>query len=152
MKLRTEQLLADLESLNKLFTLKLKQMQFPNDYKYSKEHTWVKIENDTSLIGITEFAQSELGDIVYVDLPSAGAKFSKDEVFESVEAVKTTSDLFMPVSGEVIETNSLLKDKADLVNNEPYTNGWMIKVKLTNSAEMNSLLNAEMYNNLIGNN
>ena len=127
-------------------------MQFPNDYKYSKEHTWVKIENDTSLIGITEFAQSELGDIVYVDLPSVGAKFSNDEVFESVEAVKTTSDLIMPVSGEVIETNSLLKDKADLVNNEPYTNGWMIKVKLTNSAEMNSLLNAEMYNNLIGNN
>ena len=87
-----------------------------------------------------------------MDLPAAGAKFSKDEVFGSVEAVKTTSDLFMPVSGEVIETNSLLKDKADLVNNEPYTNGWMIKVKLTNSAEMNSLLNAEMYNNLIGNN
>ena len=89
-------------------------MQFPSDYKYSKEHTWLKVEGETATIGITEFAQSELGEIVYVDLPSIGAHFNKDEVFGSVEAVKTTSDLFMPVSGDVLEVNKTLLNKAEL--------------------------------------
>jgi glycine cleavage system H protein len=102
-------------------------MQFPNDYKYSKEHTWLKVDGETGTIGITEFAQSELGEIVYVDLPAVGKTFKKDEVFGSVEAVKTTSDLFMPVSGEVTEINTALKDNAPLVNTASFTDGWMIK-------------------------
>ena len=126
-------------------------MNFPNDYKYSKEHTWLKvIEGQTGLIGITEFAQSELGEIVYVDLPNVSSKFKKDEVFGSVEAVKTTSDLFMPANGEVIEINKSLKDNAPLVNSASYTEGWMIKVKLTNPSEIDSLLSSKDYQALIG--
>ena len=124
-------------------------MQFPSDYKYSKEHTWLKIEGQEALIGITEFAQSELGKIVYVDLPSIGARFNKDEVFGSVEAVKTTSDLFMPVSGDVLEVNKTLLNKAELVNSASYTEGWMIKIKLTNPTEAETLLNAEAYKTLV---
>lgn len=124
-------------------------MQFPNDYKYSKEHTWLKVEGETGIIGITEFAQSELGEIVYVDLPNIGKQFKKDEVFGSVEAVKTTSDLFMPVSGEIIELNSALKDHADYINSASFTDGWMIKIKLLNVAEVNQLLDAEPYKQLV---
>jgi glycine cleavage system H protein len=125
-------------------------MDFPNNLKYSKEHTWLLIEGDTGTVGITEFAQSELGEIVYVDLPSVGKQFKKDEVFGSVEAVKTTSDLFMPIGGEVIEINSALKDNAPLVNSASYTEGWMIKAKLLDIAEANELLDAEAYGNLVG--
>ena len=125
-------------------------MQFPSDYKYSKEHTWLKVEGPEALIGITEFAQSELGEIVYVDLPSVHAHFNKDEVFGSVEAVKTTSDLFMPVSGDVLEVNKTLLNKAGLVNSASYTEGWMIKIKLTNPTEAETLLNAEAYKTLVG--
>lgn len=98
-------------------------MQFPNELKYSKEHTWLLVEGNTGTIGITEFAQSELGEVVYVDLPSIGKSFKKDEVFGSVEAIKTVSDLFMPVSGEVIAFNTQLKDEPTLVNEESYTGG-----------------------------
>lgn len=125
-------------------------MEFPNDYKYSKEHTWLKLlDNQQALIGITEFAQSELGEIVYVDLPSVGKQFKKDEVFGSVEAVKTTSDLFMPVGGEVTEINTALKDNAPLVNSASFTDGWMIKIKLLDVAEANELLNSKAYSDLV---
>ena len=125
-------------------------MQFPSDYKYSKEHTWLKLlDNQQALIGITEFAQSELGEIVYVDLPSIGKQFKKDEVFGSVEAVKTTSDLFMPVSGEVLEINTKLKDNAPLVNTAFFTDGWMIKVKLLDNTETDTLLDAKSYESLV---
>ena len=123
-------------------------MQFPSDYKYSKEHTWLLVEGNTGTVGITEFAQSELGEIVYVDLPSVGKQFKKDEVFGSVEAVKTTSDLFMPISGEVIEVNTSLKDNAALVNTASYSEGWMIKIKVSNLDEPNTLLSAEQYKQL----
>lgn len=124
-------------------------MNFPSELKYSKEHTWVKIEGETGTIGTTEFAQSELGEIVYVDLPSIGKSYSKDEVFGSVEAVKTTSDLFMPVSGEIIETNAALKDNAALVNSAPFTEGWMIKIKILDPSEVASLLNADGYAGIV---
>lgn len=125
-------------------------MQFPNDYKYSKEHTWLKLlDNQQALIGITEFAQSELGEIVYVDLPSVGKQFKKDEVFGSVEAVKTTSDLFMPVGGEVTEINTALKDNAPLVNSASFTDGWMIKIKLLDVKEAEVLLDAKAYESLV---
>lgn len=125
-------------------------MQLPTDYKYSKEHTWLKVlDNNEALVGITEFAQSELGEIVYVDLPSIGKQFQKDEVFGSVEALKTTSDLFMPVSGEVIEVNTALKDNAPLVNSASFTDGWMIKIKLFNVSEADTLLDAQAYESLV---
>lgn len=125
-------------------------MQLPTDYKYSKEHTWLKVlDNNEALVGITEFAQSELGEIVYVDLPAVGKQFKKDEVFGSVEAVKTTSDLFMPVGGEVIEINTALKDNAPLVNSASFTDGWMIKIKLLNGSEADTLLDAQAYESLV---
>lgn len=124
-------------------------MQFPYDYKYSKEHTWLKVQGQEALIGITEFAQCELGEIVYVDLPSIGVHFNKDEVFGSVEAVKTTSDLFMPVSGEVIEINTALKNNAPLVNSASFTDGWMIKIKLLDAKEAETLLDAKAYESLV---
>ena len=125
-------------------------MDFPKDYKYSKEHTWLKVtEDNQALVGITEFAQSELGEIVYVDLPAVGKQFKKDEVFGSVEAVKTTSDLFMPVSGEIIEVNSALKDNAPLVNTASFTEGWMIKIRVLDTTEANSLLDAQAYESLV---
>lgn len=125
-------------------------MEFPNNLKYSKEHTWLLIEGETGTVGITEFAQSELGEIVYVDLPAVGKSFKQDEVFGSVEAVKTTSDLFMPISGEVIEVNTSLKDNAALVNTASYSEGWMIKIEVSNLDELNTLLLAEQYKQLTG--
>lgn len=125
-------------------------MEFPKDYKYSKEHTWLKVlDNEMALVGITEFAQSELGEVVYVDLPAVGRQFKKDEVFGSVEAVKTTSDLFMPISGEVIEVNASLKDNAPLVNSASFTEGWMIKIKMLNPSEAEALLDASAYEGLV---
>ena len=126
-------------------------MQFPNDLKYSKEHTWLRVEGDTGTIGITEFAQSELGEIVYVDLPSIGKSFKQDEVFGSIEAIKAVSDLFMPVSGEVIAFNTKLKDEPTLVNGESYTGGWMLKIKISNAEELSTLLSAEQYKEIAGN-
>jgi len=125
-------------------------MNFPKDYKYLKEHTWLKVlDNNEALVGITEFAQSELGEIVYVDLPSIGKQFKKDEVFGSVEAVKTTSDLFMPVSGDILEVNNTLLNKAELVNSASYTEGWMLKIKLTDATELDELLSSEAYQTLV---
>lgn len=125
-------------------------MQFPVEYKYSKEHTWLKPVGDSeALIGITEFAQSELGEIVYVDLPPIGQQFGKDQVFGSVEAVKTTSDLYLPASGEVLEVNPVLKEKADLVNTASFTDGWMLKVRLLRPEELNQLMDASAYERLV---
>lgn len=126
-------------------------MQFPNEVKYSKEHTWLLVEGDTGTIGITEFAQSELGEIVYVDLPSIGKSFKKDEVFGSIEAIKAVSDLFMPVSGEVIAFNTQLKDEPTLVNEKSFTEGWMLKIRITNAEELSTLLSAEQYKEIAGN-
>lgn len=124
-------------------------MNIPEELKYTKDHEWVKIEGDVATIGITDFAQSELGDIVYVDIDTVDETVDKDEVFGSVEAVKTVSDLFMPLTGEVIEFNEALEDEPELVNSEPYGAGWMIKVKISDTAQIENLLDAEAYKALI---
>jgi glycine cleavage system H protein len=125
-------------------------MNIPADLKYTKDHEWVKIEGDKATIGITHFAQSELGDIVYVDIDTVGDTLSKEEVFGSVEAVKTVSDLFMPVSGEVLEFNEALEDAPETVNSDPYGAGWMLKITVSDSSEIDSLLSPEDYKKLIG--
>lgn len=125
-------------------------MNVPSELKYTKDHEWVKIEGDVATIGITNFAQGELGDIVYVEVETEGDTLAKEAIFGTVEAVKTVSDLFMPVSGEIFEFNKGLEKNPELVNTDPYGKGWMIKVKLTDSSEMNSLLSAEQYKALIG--
>lgn len=124
-------------------------MNIPTELKYTKDHEWVKIEDGVATIGITDFAQGELGDIVYVDVDTLDDTLEVEEVFGSVEAVKTVSDLFMPLSGEVIEFNEALEDEPEMVNSDPYGNGWMIKVKLSDDSQIASLLNAEDYQELI---
>ncbi|MDV3677103.1 MAG: glycine cleavage system protein GcvH [Flavobacteriaceae bacterium] len=123
-------------------------MEFPNDLKYSKEHTWISVQGNTGTIGITEFAQSELGEIVYADLPNVGYSFQQDEVFGSVEAVKTVSDLFMPVSGKIIETNELLLKAPTLINDNPYKDGWLIKIEIKDITELENLLTSNQYKEL----
>lgn len=125
-------------------------MSIPTELKYSKEHEWVRVDGDTATIAITAFAQGELGDIIYVDIDTVGETIDKDGIFGTVEAVKTVSDLFMPVSGEVVEFNEALKDTPALVNGKPYEDGWMIKVKMSNPAEVDDLLDAAAYQALIG--
>jgi glycine cleavage system H protein len=125
-------------------------MNIPAELKYSKEHEWLRIDGDTATVGITSFAQGELGDIIYVDIDTVGETIAKDAIFGTVEAVKTVSDLFLPVSGEVIEFNEALKDKPELVNNDPYGEGWMVKIKISNPDEIASLLDAAGYQALIG--
>lgn len=120
-------------------------MSIPQELQYTKEHEWLKIEGDTATIGITDFAQSQLGDIVYVEIETLDEEIEGNEVFGSVEAVKTVSDLYMPVTGTVIEVNPALEDQPDLVNSDPYGEGWMIKVKITDGADMSSLLSADEY-------
>lgn len=126
-------------------------MNFKADLFYSKEHTWLRIDGNTGTIGITEFAQSELGEIVYADLPNIDYSFEQDKVFGSIEAIKTVSDLFMPVSGKVIATNKKLLQDPTLINSDPYGEGWMMKIEIANTAEINTLLNAAAYNKLTGN-
>ncbi|HMV14397.1 MAG TPA: glycine cleavage system protein GcvH [Chitinophagales bacterium] len=125
-------------------------MNIPAELKYSKEHEWLKVDGDTATIGITAFAQGELGDIIYVDIDCVGDNVEKNAIFGTVEAVKTVSDLYMPVSGEVLEFNEALKDKPDLVNSSPYGDGWMIKIRLSNPAEIDELLDAAGYQALVG--
>jgi len=125
-------------------------MSVPQNLKYTKDHEWVSVEGDIATIGITAFAQSELGDIVYVEIETEGETLDQEEVFGSVEAVKTVSDLFMPVSGEVLEFNSNLEANPELVNSDPYGEGWMVKVKLSNPSEVAGLLDAAGYSALIG--
>ncbi|WP_420551848.1 glycine cleavage system protein GcvH [Tenacibaculum aiptasiae] len=124
-------------------------MNIPTELKYTKDHEWVKIEDGVATIGITDFAQGELGDIVYVDVDTLDDTLEVEEVFGSVEAVKTVSDLFMPLSGEVIEFNEALEDEPEMVNSDPYGNGWMIKVKLSDDSQIANLLSAEDYQELI---
>jgi glycine cleavage system H protein len=125
-------------------------MNIPQNLKYTKDHEWVRVEGDVAVIGITDFAQHELGDIVYVEIETIGETLSQEEVFGSVEAVKTVSDLFMPVSGEILELNEELESNPELVNTDPYEGGWMVKVKLTNASELETLLSADDYQALIG--
>ena len=124
-------------------------MNIPAELKYTKDHEWVKIEGDVAIVGITEFAQSELGDIVYVEIETIGETLNQEEVFGSVEAVKTVSDLFMPVSGEILEFNDALEGNPELVNSDPYGEGWMIKVKLSDASQYDALLDAATYEGLI---
>ncbi|MCE2681551.1 MAG: glycine cleavage system protein GcvH [Flavobacteriia bacterium] len=125
-------------------------MNIPQNLKYTKDHEWVVVEGDIATIGITDFAQSELGDIVFVDITTEGETLDQEEVFGSVEAVKTVSDLFMPISGEIIELNEKLDGDPELVNSDPYGDGWMIKVKITDASQVNDLLDAAAYEALIG--
>jgi glycine cleavage system H protein len=125
-------------------------MNFPSELRYTKEHEWVRVEGDIAIIGITEFAQSELGDIVYVEVETIGESLNKDEVFGTVEAVKTVSDLFMPVSGELLEVNGGLEGNPELVNKDPYGEGWMVKVRMSNPSEVDGLLDAAAYQTATG--
>ncbi len=120
-------------------------MNIPGELKYTEDHEWIKVEGDTATIGITDYAQGELGDIVYVEVETEGEELQKGDVFGTVEAVKTVSDLFMPVSGEVIEFNASLEAAPESVNNDPYTGGWMIKVKMSDPSEAEALLSAADY-------
>lgn len=123
-------------------------MTIPSNLKFTKDHEWIKKEGNEALIGITDYAQSELGEIVFLELPEAGAEFKKESVFGTVEAVKAVSDLFMPASGVVIATNPELDDKPELVNEEPYGKGWMIRIKLSDEAELDNLMTPEAYEEL----
>jgi glycine cleavage system H protein len=125
-------------------------MNIPAEFKYTKDHEWIQIDGDVATVGITSFAQGELGDIVYVDVDTLDETIDKDEVFGTVEAVKTVSDLFMPLTGEIIEFNEDLEDNPENVNSDPYGTGWMIKIKLSDSTQIDSLLDADAYKELIG--
>jgi glycine cleavage system H protein len=125
-------------------------MNFPTDIKYTKDHEWIRMEDDkTAVIGITDFAQKELGDIVYVDITTVGKEMKAEEVFGTVEAVKTVSDLFLPVAGTILTINPLLEKQPELVNNDPYGDGWMIKLSVNNSADVEKLLDASAYEQLV---
>lgn len=125
-------------------------MNFPDNLKYTEEHEWVKLDGETATIGITDFAQSELGDIVYVDINTEGDTVSQGDVFGTIEAVKTVSDLFMPLTGEIIEVNPELDAKPELVNSDPYGNGWIVKAKVSDASLFDALLSAEDYKKKIG--
>lgn len=124
-------------------------MNFPEKIKYTKDHEWIRVEGTTGFIGITDYAQGELGDIVFVELPSAGKKVEFGQVFGTVEAVKAVSDLYSPVTGEVLDVNKKIHDSPELVNKDPYDQGWMIKVKIEKPAELDSLLDVEAYKKLV---
>lgn len=125
-------------------------MNIPSELKYTKDHEWVRIEGDVAVVGITDFAQSELGDIVYVEVETLDETLEADEIFGTVEAVKTVSDLFLPLSGEIVEFNEALEDEPESVNSDPYGDGWMIKVKYSDASQIDGLLSDEDYKALIG--
>ena len=125
-------------------------MEFPKELKYTKDHEWLRIEDGDAYIGITEFAQGELGDIVFVDVETQGETLEKEAVFGSVEAVKTVSDLFMPINGEVLAFNEKLEDEPELINSEPYGEGWIIKIAISDVTELDELLDASEYKELVG--
>lgn len=125
-------------------------MNFPSELKYTKDHEWIKLEGNEAVIGITDFAQRELGDIVYIDINTVGHEVAENEVFGTVEAVKTVSDLFMPVAGTVLEINSQLDSAPELVNQDPYGEGWMVKITVKSVVEVGDLLSADQYKALIG--
>ena len=124
-------------------------MNIPENLKYSKEHEWVRVDGDIAYVGITDFAQSELGDIVFVEIDTVGDTIDADEIFGTIEAVKTVSDLFMPVGGEVLELNDKLEDDPELVNTDPYGDGWLIKVKMTDTSQLDHLMDAAVYGEMI---
>lgn len=124
-------------------------MNIPSELKYTKDHEWIRVEGEFGVIGITDFAQGELGDIVYLEIETVGETLVKEEVFGTIEAVKTVSDLFMPVSGEVLEMNETLADNAELINKDPYGQGWLVKIKMSDAAELNELLSADQYKAMI---
>lgn len=125
-------------------------MNFPDNLKYTKDHEWVMVEGDTATIGITDFAQGELGDIVFVDIQTQGETLGQNEVFGTVEAVKTVSDLYMPLSGEVLEVNAALENSPEAVNNDAYGAGWMVKVRISDAAELSGLMSAADYSAMVG--
>ena len=124
-------------------------MSYPNDLKYTKDHEWLRLEKNVAFVGITHFAQSELGDIVFIDVDTQGESLEKEEVFGSVEAVKTVSDLFMPINGEVLEFNEKLEDNPELIDSDPYGEGWIIKVSLNDDSDMEDLLSSDDYQELV---
>jgi glycine cleavage system H protein len=124
-------------------------MNVPVNLLYTKDHEWLRIEGDIAYAGVTDFAQDELGDIVFIEIETLGETLEKEEVFGTIEAVKTVSDLFMPVSGEILEVNPALEDTPDIVNKDPYGKGWMVKIKITNPSELNDLLTPEKYKALL---
>ena len=124
-------------------------MNFPDNLKYSKDHEWVRVEGENALVGITAFAQGELGDIVFVDVDTEGETLDKDEVFGTIEAVKTVSDLFMPVSGEVLEVNAKLEDEPELINTDSYGDGWVVKISLADTNELDNLLDSASYQEML---
>ena len=124
-------------------------MEFPSNVKYTKEHEWIRIEGDIAYVGITDYAQEQLGDIVFVDIPTEGETLEKEEVFGTIEVVKTISDLFLPVSGEILEQNEALADNPELVNQDPYGEGWLIKIKPNDVNDVNDLLDADAYKALV---
>ena len=126
-------------------------MNFPNDVKYTKEHEWIRLEGDVAYVGITDYAQEQLGDIVFVDIQTVGETLAADEVFGTIEVVKTISDLFLPVAGEVLEQNEALEEQPELVNKDPYGEVWLIKIKPASDADFGRLLDAEAYKALINN-
>ena len=125
-------------------------MEIKSELKYTKDHEWVKVEGDQAIIGITDYAQGELGDIVYVEIEALGEDLKKEEIFGSVEAVKTVSDLFLPVSGKITEMNEELEDNPELINEDPYEKGWIIKMEIQNPAELDELLDSDSYKDLVG--
>ncbi|WP_299222802.1 glycine cleavage system protein GcvH [uncultured Psychroserpens sp.] len=125
-------------------------MNIPSDLKYTKDHEWVKIEGDTATVGITDFAQGELGDIVYVEVETLDETLEAEEIFGTVEAVKTVSDLFLPLSGEITDFNELLEDEPEKVNSDPYGDGWMIKIKFSDASQIDQLLSADDYKAIVG--
>lgn len=124
-------------------------MNIPSNLKYTKDHEWIRVEGAFAFIGVTDFAQGELGDIVYLEIETVGETLAKEEVFGTIEAVKTVSDLFMPVSGEILEMNEALNDAAELVNSDPYEKGWLIKIKMTDITELDNLLSSDQYQAMI---
>jgi glycine cleavage system H protein len=125
-------------------------MNIPTDLKYTAEHEWIRIEGDEAVIGVTDFAQEELGDVVFLEIETEGESLAKGEIFGTIEAVKTVSDLYMPLDGEVMEFNPVLEDKPELINSNPFDEGWMIRIKLSDASQLDALLSAEAYAELIG--
>jgi len=124
-------------------------MNVPGDLKYTKDHEWIRIDGETAYVGVTDFAQGELGDIVFIEIETVGETLKKEEVFGTIEAVKTVSDMFMPVSGEILEVNPALEESPDVINKDPYGKGWMVKIKINNPSEVNDLLTSEKYTALL---
>ena len=136
--------------VRKVLIINFLSMSVPTELKYTKDHEWLRVEAGNVFIGITEFAQAELGDIVYVDVDTEGEDLEKEEVFGSVEAVKTVSDLFMPINGTVIAFNEMLQDEPELINSDPYGKGWIIKITISDQSELNDLLDSDTYKKLVG--